>query len=236
LEPKILETEKTEPELISIAKEILDYRINSSSSDMYLDWKVDELEKLEKFAQKPIKHTNGFHGILGEAIFLDLIRSSDIDIQISTGDEDLMGIDFYLGGFPIDVTTDPTSLEKKIDVTRFTTLYLPRYRGQDSVLREIDYYPDNRDFVLRHVTGNHIDRQSYLYDLMTINMGILKALREQIRNNEHDPLLTNGGINNERNLATILKILINSSLWPASKEDSEGPENTSSTLHKITEA
>lgn len=232
MEPQTFETEKQEPELVTIAKQILDYRINSSSNNTYLDWKVDELEKLEKFAHKPIKHTNGFHGILGEAIFLDLIQNSDIGIEVSTGDEDLSGIDFYFGGFPIDVTTDPTSLDKKIDVSRFTTLYLPRYRGQNSILQKIDYYSHKKDFVLRHVSGDPIDRQSYLYDLMTINIEVLSALRDQIRNTKQDPLLTNGGLNNEKNLATILKILINSNLWPASKEDIEGSEN-SSILHNL---
>jgi hypothetical protein len=71
LDPKKSELEKTEPELATIAKEILQYRIATSTKDSYTEWKNEELEKLSVFIQSPMITLNGLNGILGEAIFLD---------------------------------------------------------------------------------------------------------------------------------------------------------------------
>lgn len=217
MDPKKSELEKTEPELATIAKEILQYRIATSTKDTYTEWKNEELEKLSAFIQSPMITLNGLNGILGEAIFLDLVKNSNIPIQVATGGEDLEGIDFYFNGFPIDVTTNPCSLERKIDSKRYATIYLPRYCGQRSVLNRENGYSNKDDYVLKHLSTGSISTENYLYDLLTINVEVLKTLGSQIEDPTVTVALPNAGLNNEGNLNIILQIFINSNLYPNNK-------------------
>jgi len=218
LDPTTIETETKEPELVEVAREILEYRLDTTTTDIYRDWKLCELDKLDFFENNSSTHVNGLHGLFGEALFLDFIRQSDIEILISSGEDDFKGIDFYFGGFPIDVTTNPTSLDEKTNPERYTTLYLPRYRGQKSVLGHSCYSPNGKDYVLKHIKEKYIPKESYMYDILTVNLEILEALKEQIENPDKEAALCYGGLNNERNLFTILKILINSNLWTKEEE------------------
>ncbi len=217
MDPNKSELEKTEPELATIAKEILQYRIATSTKDTYTEWKNEELEKLSAFIQSPMITLNGLNGILGEAIFLDLVKNSNIPIQVATGGEDLEGIDFYFNGFPIDVTTNPCSLERKIDSKRYATIYLPRYCGQRSVLNRENGYSNKDDYVLKHLSTGSISTENYLYDLLTINVEVLKTLGSQIEDPTATVALPNAGLNNEGNLNIILQIFINSNLYPNNK-------------------
>jgi hypothetical protein len=69
-----------------------------------------------------------------------------------------------------------------------------------------------------HIRGNFVNNKNYLYDLLTINLDVLKNIRAQIDNPTPDSHFAGAGINNEKNLATLIKILINSNLWPKTEK------------------
>jgi hypothetical protein len=206
------ELEKTEPNLVSVAREILETRLATSTNNTYIGWKLEDLEKLNSFCQEPILTCNGLNGIFGEAIFLDTLKHSDIEVNISSGDEDYCGIDFYFNGFPIDVTTNPRSLDKKFDPERYTTLYLPRYRGQESALKQMEECINGRIYVLRHLKRGSICIQDYVSDLFKVNFDILENLNSQIDSPQNGGPFPRAGSNNERNLDHILQIFASSNL------------------------
>lgn len=222
MEQEFTDTTEKEPALVTTAKEILVHRISTSGSTLYRDSKVKELEELSTTPTNRLYETKELHGILGEAIFLNFIRESDIDIKIGSGDDDMAGIDFYLNGFPVDITTGFNSIEKKVRPSRFATLYIPRYHGQKQVFSEGEDFTRNKTYLMDHIRGNFVDKKNYLYDLLTINLDVLKNIKAQIDNPTPNGHYAGAGINNEKNLTAIIKILINSNLWPKENVNNNG--------------
>ncbi len=218
MEQEFRDTTEKEPALVTTAKEILVHRIYTCNNTSYKDSKVQELEKLTTTPIEHLYETKELHGILGEAIFLNFIRESDIDIKIGSGEDDMAGIDFYLNGFPMDITTGYNSVEEKVQASRFATLYVPRHYGQKQPFSEDENFTRNKTYLMDHIRGNFVNNKNYLYDLLTINLDVLKNIRAQIDNPTPNTHFANAGVNNEKNLATLLKILINSNLWPKSEE------------------
>jgi hypothetical protein len=226
LEQEFTDTTEKEPTLVTTAKEILVHRVSTSDNTLYKDSKVRELEKLTTTPIDQLYETKELHGILGEAIFLNFVRESDIDIKIGSGEEDMggkedmAGIDFFLNGFPVDVTTGFNSLEKKIQTSKFATLYLPRHHGQRQAFSKDETFTKNKTYLMDHIRGNFVDKKNYLYDLLTINLDVLKKIKAQIDHPTPNSHFAEAGINNERNLATIIEIFVNSNLWPRSEQSS----------------
>jgi len=218
LEQGFRDTTEKEPALVTTAKEILVHRISTCNKTSYKDSKAKELEKLSTTPTEQLYKTSELHGLLGEAIFLNFIRESDIDIKIGSGEDDMAGIDFYLNGFPMDITTGFNSVEEKVQASRFATLYVPRHYGQKQTFSDDETFTRNKTYLMDHIRGNFVNNKNYLYDLLTINLDVLKNIRAQIDNPTPDSHLAGAGINNERNLATLIKILINSNLWPKSEK------------------
>lgn len=212
MEPRKPESGKTEPNLVTVAREILETRLATSTNDTYIGWKLEELEKLNSFCERPILCCNGLNGIFGEAIFLDTLKHSSIPVEISSGNEDYYGIDFYFNGFPIDVTTNPRSLDKKFDAERYATLYLPRYKGQKSAFAKTEECTNSRTYVLRHLKNNSVCIEDYILDLIKINSDILENLHCQIDTPNNNRVFPYAGLNNERNLDHILQIFTQSDL------------------------
>jgi len=218
LEQELRDTTEREPALVTTAKEILVHRISTSTNQTYKDIKAKELELLSSTPTEQLYETKELHGILGEAIFLNFIRESDINIKVGSGEDDMAGIDFYLNGFPVDITTGFNSVGEKVQTSRFTTLYVPRHYGQKQVFSEDENFTRNKTYLMDHIQGNFVNNKNYLYDLLTINLDILKKIKAQIDNPTPDSHFAGAGINNEKNLATLLKVLINSNLWPESEK------------------
>lgn len=231
MEQEFTDITEKEPAIVTTAKEILVHRISTCDEPLYRNSKVKELEKLSTTPTDQLYETKELHGILGEAIFLKFIRESDIDIKTGSGEDDMAGMDFYLNGFPVDVTTGFNSIEKKIQPSRFATLYLPRNYGQKQPFSNDKTFTKNKTYLMDHIRGNFVDQTTYLYDLLTVNLSVLKAMREQIDNPNPNSHFAKVGINNERNLATVIKILINSNLWPKSEKRGD-PTKTSISTNK----
>jgi len=230
LEQELRDTTEKEPTLVTTAKEILVHRISTSTNQKYKDTKAKELELLSSTPTKELYEATELHGILGEAIFLNFIRGSDIDIKVGSGEDDMAGIDFYLNGFPVDITTGFNSIEEKTQASRFATLYVPRHYGQKQVFSEDKDFTRSKTYLMDHIRGNFVNKKDYLYDLLTINLDVLKKIKAQIDNPTPDSRFVGAGINNEKNLATLLKVLINSNLWPES-EKRVGPTTLSENLN-----
>jgi hypothetical protein len=218
LEQGFRDTTEKEPALVTTAKEILVHRISTCNNTSYKNSKAQELEKLSTTPTEQLYETSELHGLLGEAIFLNFIRESDIDIKVGTGEEDMAGIDFYLNGFPMDITTGFNSVEEKVQASRFATLYIPRHYGQKHVFSDDENFTKNKTYLMDHIQGNFVNKKNYLYDLLTINLDVLKNIRAQIDSPTPDSHFSGAGINNEKNLATLIKILINSNLWPKTEK------------------
>ncbi len=227
MEQGFTDTTEKEPALVTTAKEILVHRISTCNNTSYKNSKVQELEKLSTTPTEQLYETSELHGLLGEAIFLNFIRESNIDIKIGSGEDDMAGIDFYLNGFPMDITTGFNSVEEKVQASRFATLYVPRHYGQKQAFSEDENFTRNKTYLMDHIRGNFVNNKNYLYDLLTINLDVLKNIRAQIDNPTRDSHFAGAGINNEKNLATLIKILINSNLWPKTekKGDPTGIDN-----------
>lgn len=201
-----IELEKHTPKLLQTAKEIVEFRASTSTNEEYLSWKNDEYCKILHYEQQGIPSTNGLNGSLGEAFFFDFCTHFNIPCDISTGDQDLDGIDFFLTDFPIDVTTNPRSGKTKIKPRRFTTLFLPKYIGQKSIVN-IDKRSLSEEYLLTYLSSGIPNFENFLSDLIHVNNEILDCLEKQITNPCEDTLFPNSSISNERNLKTILKIL-----------------------------
>lgn len=214
MEQGFTDTTEKEPTIVTTAKEILVHRISTGTSQSYKDTKAKELDLLSTTPTDQLYETKELHGILGEAIFLNFIRESDIEIKVGGGEDDMAGIDFYLNGFPMDITTGFNSVEEKVQASRFATLYVPRHHGQKQVFSEDQNFSKNKTYLMDHIMGNFVSSKNYLYDLLTVNLDVLKNIRTQINNPTPDSHFAGAGINNERNLAILIKILINSNLWP----------------------
>jgi len=221
LEQEFRDTTEKEPILVTTAKEILVHRIFTSTNQTYKDTKAKELEQLSSTPTEQLYETKELHGILGEAIFLNFIKESNIDIKVGSGEEDMAGIDFYLNGFPVDITTGFNSVEEKVQASRFATLYVPRHYGQKQAFSEDENFRRNKTYLMDHIQGNFVNNKNYLYDLLTINLDVLKNITAQIDNPTPGSHFAGAGINNEKNLATLIKILINSNLWPKSEKNND---------------
>lgn len=218
MEQGFRDTTEKEPALVTTAKEILVHRISTCNNTSYKNSKAEELEKLSTTPTEQLYETSELHGILGEAIFLTFIKESDIDIKVASGEDDMAGIDFYLNGFPMDITTGFNSVEEKVQVSRFATLYAPRHHGQRQAFSEDKNFTRSKTYLMDYIRGNFVDNKNYLYDLLTINLDVLKNIRAQINNPTPNSHFAEAGINNEKNLATLIKILIDSNLWPKSEK------------------
>lgn len=208
------DTIEKEPTVVTTAKEILKFHIETSSNRKYRNQREAELEQLNSIPPSELYEASELHGILGEAIFLDFIRESDINIEIAEGDEDLAGMDFKLNGFEMDVTTGFNSAVDKLQPDRLPVIYLPRHYGQKHVFSESENLTKNKTYLYDYLNENFVSKRRYLYDLLTINTDVLRKLREQIENPTPDSPLSAAGVSNEINLTTILHVLWNSNLVP----------------------
>ena len=218
MEQGFRDTTEKEPTLVTTAKEILVHRISTCNNTSYKDSKAEELEKLSTTPTEELYETKELHGILGEAIFLNFIKESDIDIKVGSGDDDMAGIDFYLNGFPMDITTGFNSVGEKVQASRFATLYVPRHHGQKQVFSYDENFSKNKTYLMDYIQENFVNNKNYLYDLLTVNLDVLKNIKAQIDHPTPDSHFAGAGVNNEKNLATLIKILINSNLWPESEK------------------
>jgi hypothetical protein len=123
----------------------------------------------------------------------------------------LEGIDFLLDCYPIDVTTNPRGISHKVRAKRYTTLFLPKYIGQTSIVN-VDKNSLDEEYILSYIQKGKHKHFEFFNDLVSINQEILQLLTQEITSGENPSLFQNSGLNNEKNLRTILKIITETSL------------------------
>lgn len=116
-------------------------------------------------------------GVILESIFFLNMRQLPIPISASTGIEDMRGVDFYLFGKPIDVTSnpDPKILNEKLSNKSSTVICLPRYMYQRSAKQ---YRGENH--IINAFLRNDLPPIEYLKMLIMVNSDFKNILTENL--------------------------------------------------------
>ncbi len=196
-------TEQNNNEILTTALNITSYRLETSTNSQYQNEKFTEFQDLEEYQENtkylyPISLT----GVLSESVFYqaysEIVGSENI--KLATGDEDLQGIDFYINGYPVDVTASNLSLVKKISTDRVPTIFLPKHTDQKNIFEQT-IFNHNKNYIMQSIHKENIDHYKYIQDTYNINQNILKQI-------EQDPQITpKAGPNNLTNMKVILTIL-----------------------------
>lgn len=206
-------TEKTLEEgkkiLFDATEKIFEIRISSSNIEKYNKQKESEflLFKYDLPYCSAEEICQCYSGLVGESLFFLACEEKSIPIRISSGQEDWEGIDFYIFGYPVDVTINYTkdSLEKKIDAKRCSTIFLPRFIG-DSFLSD----KPNKciPYTKSLFETGAFDTTRYLQDIISINHKIKDIIEKEISLKDNRNLhLEKVGINSLHNIDTILKLI-----------------------------
>lgn len=196
-------TEQNNTEILTTALNITSYRLETSTNSQYQNEKFAEFQDLEEYQQNttylyPIALT----GVLSESLFYQAysqIVGKD-NIKPATGDEDLQGIDFYINGYPTDVTASNLSLTKKISTDRVPTIFLPKHTNQKNIFEHTSFNY-NKNYIMQAIHKENIDNYQYIQDTYNINKNILQQI-------EQNPQITpKAGPNNLTNMKVILTIL-----------------------------
>jgi len=213
LQQLTLETEQALEEgkslLLSTTEEIFQTRMLSSNSKEYNDFKATELsifkQDLPLFDAQEI--WLNYSGLIGESLFFLACKENDIPIKIASGSEDWAGIDFYIFGYPVDVTTSYArgSIERKVDTKRYSTLFLPRYVGNHSIYtKPVKIIPYTK---VLFDTGTFNTTQ-YIDEMLQINYEIEQIIEDEIFSKKSQTIHPKrAGINNIHNIRTIMTLI-----------------------------
>lgn len=195
--------EKNNIEILTTALNITSYRLSTSLDSQYQTEKFLEFQELEKYQQNTkYVYPANLTGILSEALFLQAYSqlAGEEEIVVTTGEEDQNGIDFYINGYPADVTASSKSLTKKISTDRVPTIFLPKQIGQESIFQPL-IHNYSQNYIKQVIHNSDIDYYKYIEDVYNINKDIL----HQIEDNPQ--IAPKAGINNIINMRVILEIL-----------------------------
>jgi hypothetical protein len=149
--------------LVSTSLGIIGYRLSTlPQTPMYDEYRASMLTNIAILEQaEPSTLARKMIGPLSEALFFTACRENlQTEISISTAQEDMQGVDFFLGSAKrrIDVTTNPGKYSSKMFKTDKTTIILPPRRDLiKGILLE----------------GEDFDTRQYLRDIFELNMEIL---------------------------------------------------------------
>lgn len=207
-----LETEKVTTGrdiLLSTSEDIFHTRVETSQSKEYKNYKITEFSvfKQEIPSASPEDIWINYSGLVGESLFLLACQNTKIPIKISSGDEDWEGIDFFLFGYPIDVTTASkrNAMERKIDTKRFPTLFLPKFVGNNSIYtKPLECIPYTK---MLFETGS-FDTTRYIDEMLQINYEVEEIIENEVFQ-KNDKFLhpRNAGFNNIHNMRTIMTLI-----------------------------
>lgn len=208
-----LETEKETTTgrdlLLSTSENIFHTRVETSQSKEYKNYKITEFSVFKEEIQSASSEDIwiNYSGLVGESLFLLACENNNIPIRISTGDEDWAGIDFYLFGYPIDVTTacKQHAIERKIDTTRYPTLFLPRFVGNNSIYCKP---PVLIPYTKELFEKGSFDTTRYLDEMLQINYEVEEIIENEVYfKNEQSIHLRKAGLNNVHNMKTIMTLI-----------------------------
>lgn len=121
-------------------------------------------------------------GLCSEVLFYLALKQSDIYIEPSTLKQDLYKhIDFFVLGFPVDVTTTYhwKKYKEKFRYRNSQTLLIPtianRYKGTFNSLR---FYPNECTYAYDLLRNNEFNAQEFLSDTIEINSQVLEVIQD----------------------------------------------------------
>ena len=214
MQPQVeIVTEQSQPQgknlLLSTTEEIFNARILSSDIEEYNNYKITEFSifKTELPASTPEDIWLNYSGLVGESLFFLACKQNDIPVTISSGKEDWEGIDFYVFGYPVDVTTSYVrgSIERKVDTKRYPTLFLPRFVGNNSIYtKPVECIPYTR---MLFETGS-FDTTRYIDEMLQINYEIQEIIENEVYLKNQRPIHPKkAGMNNIHNMKTIMALI-----------------------------
>lgn len=122
-------------------------------------------------------------GLCSEVLFYIALKQSNIFIEPSTLRQDLYKhIDFFVLGFPVDVTTTYhwKKYKEKFRYRNSQTLLIPtiahRYQGTFNSIR---FYPNECTYAYDLIRNNRFDPQEFLSDTIDINSQVLEVIEEK---------------------------------------------------------
>ena len=195
--------------LLSTSENIFNTRIQSSQSKEYNNYKITEFSVFKEEIQSASSEDIwiNYSGLVGESLFLLACKQNNIPISISSGKEDWEGIDFYVFGYPVDVTTSYVrgSIERKVDTKRYSTLFLPRFIGNNSIYtKPVECIPYTK---MLFETGS-FDTTRYIDEMLQINHEVEEIIENEVYfKNEQSIHLRKAGLNNVHNMQTIITLI-----------------------------
>lgn len=195
--------------LFSTTEEIFQTRILSSDIKEYNNYKTVEFSvfKNELPTSTAEDIWTNYSGLVGESLFLLACKQNNIPISISSGKEDWEGIDFYVFGYPVDVTTSYVrgSIERKVDTKRYSTLFLPRFIGNNSIYtKPVECIPYTK---MLFETGS-FDTTRYIDEMLQINHEVEEIIENEVfQKNQNLIHPRKAGFNNLHNIKTIMTLI-----------------------------
>jgi hypothetical protein len=119
----------------------------------------------------PLKKT------ITEALFFIEMRQSSIPITVSTAEEDMEGIDFYIHDIPVDVTTknETPALEKKLEKQKVAILILPMSLEQKQIRPSY-----SNGLIVNAFLENRLTAKGYLNMVLKVNRNLKWILIENL--------------------------------------------------------
>lgn len=120
-------------------------------------------------------------GTSAEVYFYLVAKELNLPISISTGKEDWeQGIDFYINGIAIDVTSnrDLEYFKKKLSEERCPTLFLPFYDCEPDIFKEYFGTENRKAYIYKLLYDNTLLPKEFLRHVVEINRGILEELEK----------------------------------------------------------
>lgn len=203
------ELEKGKTILFLAAEEIFQTRMLNSDSKEYNNFKKAEFSifKQELPALDAQDAWCNYSGLVGEALFFIACKENGIPITIASGNEDWAGIDFFVFGYPVDVTTSfaKGSIERKVDTKRYSTLFLPKYLGNNSIYtKPTEYIPYTK---VLFENGSFMTTQ-YIDEMLQINYEIEQIIENEVyQKNSQSIHPKRAGVNNLHNMRTVMSLI-----------------------------
>lgn len=195
--------------LLSTTEEIFQTRISSSDIKEYNGYKITEFSifKTELEASTAEDIWSNYPGLIGESLFFLSCKQNGIPVTISSGKEDWEGIDFYVFGYPVDVTTSYArgSIQRKVDAKRCPTLFLPRFIGNNTIYKKPEKCIPYTQMLFD--TGS-IDTARYIDEMLQINYEIQEIIENEVYlKNQKLIHPKKAGMNNLHNMRTIMALI-----------------------------
>jgi hypothetical protein len=153
----------------------------------------EDIEKQAKniettlFFPEKTKYLLPYNGLCSEVNIFDAINALDGDIQVASLTEDREeGFDFYINGYPVDVTSSPKieDFKKKWAHGKFAAIYIPLSTFEDSIPFFYSTFTDSKDtYSYQSIYFDNLDHRKLLSRTIDINWKILKELYNYLEGN-----------------------------------------------------